>query len=321
MVLAPMADITDFAYRELLAKHGKPDVIYTEFVSCDGLNNKEGRKALVRNLKFTEKQRPIVAQIFGSHPETFYETAKLIKELGFDGIDINMGCPEKSICGSGSGAALFKTPELAKELIRQTKAGAGDLPVSVKIRTGYATEGLDKWLEHLIEAGPAVIIIHGRTRKEMSKVPADWKLIGKTVKKLRKKYDPGRAPRDTRAGKKELPLFIGNGDVQTLKEAKEKAKKYDLDGIMIGRATLGNPWFFDEKVDIDKVPLKKKLKIMLEHAKLYEKTTGKFKPFDLMKKLFKAYISGFDGAKEMRIKLMKTKNAKELEKVLKVEKA
>lgn len=307
MTLAPMADVTDFAYREMLAKYGKPDVTFTEFVSCDGLSNKEGRKNLVKNLVYTDGQCPIVAQIFGANPQTFCETAKLLNKLGFDGIDINMGCPEKSLCQSGGGAALFNTPKLAQELIRQTKCGAGDLPVSIKIRTGYGKEGLMEWLEALIEAKPAVITVHGRTRKEMSKVPADWELMGKTVKKLRKKY-----------AKKDLPLFIGNGDIQTLKEAKEKAKKYDLDGIMIGRTTFGNPWFFNKKMDIKDISLKRKLKVMLEHTKLYEKTTGKFRPFDLMKKHFKAYVSGFDGAKDLRIQLMQTKSAKGVEKILKV---
>jgi nifR3 family TIM-barrel protein len=306
MVLAPMADVTDFAYRELFAKYGKPDVTWTEFVSCDGLSNPMGRKALVRNLQFTDLQRPIVAQIFGRHPDTFFATAKLIKELGFDGIDINMGCPEKSICAGGSGAALIKTPKLARELIRQTQAGAGDLPVSVKIRTGYTQASLLEWIEELIEAEPSAIIIHGRTKKEMSKVPADWELMGETIKQIRKKY-PNQA----------LPLFVGNGDIQTLDEAKAKAKKYNLDGIMIGRGTFGNPWFFNSSTDVNGIPLKTKLKVMLEHAKLYEKTTGKFKPFDLMKKFFKAYISGFDGAKELRVQLMDTKSAKEVETILK----
>lgn len=307
MALAPMADVTDFAYREIFAKYGKPDVTWTEFISCDGLANSKGRRALVRNLTFSDTQRPIVAQIFGSNPDTFYEAAKLMKKLGFDGIDINMGCPEKSVCKSGSGAALIQTPGKAKEIILATKRGAGDLPVSVKIRTGYNQVGLTKWLEALIEVEPAAIIIHGRTKKEMSKVPADWELMGEAVHDLREKY-----------AHTELPLFIGNGDVESLAEAKSKAKQFALDGVMVGRGTFGNPWFFASHSA--KKSLKGKLKVMLEHAQLYEQTTGKFKPFDLMKKHFKAYITGFDGAKELRIKLMDAKNAAAVAEILRREK-
>lgn len=305
MAIAPMADVTDSAFRILISKYGKPDVMFTEFVSCDGLCSKEGKPNLLIDLAYTEKERPIVAQIFGSNPKNFYKCAKLIKKLGFDGVDINMGCPDKAICKQNSGAALIKDPELAKEIIRETKRGAGKMPVSVKTRTGYAKENLKEWFEHLIEAEPAVIIVHARTKKEMSKVPADWELLGKTIKQIKKEFIH-----------KNLPLFIGNGDIKNLDEAKQKAKKYDLDGIMIGRGILGNPWFFNSKKKLEDIKLKDKLKVLIEHTKLYEKFLGKKKVFDIMKKHFKAYVFGFDGAKELRMKLMACKTAKEVEKVI-----
>ncbi|MDD5605739.1 MAG: tRNA-dihydrouridine synthase [Patescibacteria group bacterium] len=302
LALAPMADVTDFAYRELFAKLGKPDVMWTEFVSCDGLANSQGRKALVKNLRFSQIQRPIVAQLFGSNPDTFFTAAQLIRKLGFDGIDINMGCPEKSICQAGSGAALFNQPALAQEIVAQTKRGAGELPVSVKIRTGYTQADLEPWINTLIKAKPVAIIVHARTKREMSKVPADWAMLGRVVKKLRKKYST-----------RQLPLILGNGDVQTVVEAEAKAKQYALDGVMVGRATFGNPWFFQPKP----ISQRELFCTLVIHAKLYEKTTGRFKPFDLMKKHFKAYISGFKGAKELRLKLMQTVSAQDVERLLK----
>jgi len=306
MAVAPMADVTDSAFRVLIAKYGKPDVMFTEFVSCDGLCSDEGRPNLLIDLQYTEKERPIVAQVFGNNPECFYKCAKLIKELGFDGIDINMGCPDKAICKQNSGAALIKNPKLAKEIIKATKRGAGKLPVSVKTRIGYTKENLKEWLIHLIEAEPAVIIVHARTKKEMSKVPADWELLGKVVKEIKKNI-----PADKR------PIFIGNGDVKSLKEAKDKAKQYSLDGIMIGRGIFGNPWFFNPKKNLKNIKLSDKLKVLVEHTNLYEKLLGKKKAFDIMKKHFKAYVTGFDGAKELRIKLMACKNAREVKEVIK----
>lgn len=303
MVLAPMADVTDAAFRRIIIKYGKPDVVFTEFVSCDGLCSEQGRKNLSINLKYIKSEKPIVAQIFGSDPRNFYKCAKYIKELGFDGIDINMGCPEKSICKQGSGAALFNTPEIAKEIIKETRKGAGKLPVSVKVRTGYGKENLENWVNHLIEAEPAVIIVHGRTRKEMSKVPANWKLIGKVVNKLKQKL-----PDDKR------PLVIGNGDAIDLNDAYVKAEKYGVDGVMIGRAILGNPWFFDPNKR--EVTLKEELSVLVKHALLYEKILGSKKPFDIMKKHFKAYVSGFKGAKDLRIKLMACKDAKRVKKII-----
>src|SRR3989338_6691609 len=202
--LAPMSNVTDAAFLRIITKYGKADIMWTEFVSCDGLASK-GRDKLLVDFMFTKAERPIVAQIFGSKPENFYKTALLLRELGFDGIDINMGCPDKNVEKQGAGAKLMKNPELAREIIRAAKRGAGALPVSVKTRIGYNKNELAAWLPALLETEPAAIIIHCRTRQEMSLVPARWEHIAEAV-----------ALRD-KAGSS--TLILGNGDVANLDEA------------------------------------------------------------------------------------------------------
>ncbi len=297
--LAPMADVTDAAFRRIIAKYGKPDLIYTEFVSCDGLCS-EGQKALLPMLKFSKREKPIIAQLFGAKPENFYESAKLVRKLGFDGIDINMGCPQKNIVKQGAGSKLIESPKLSQEIIKETKRGAGGLPVSVKTRIGYNKNIMTRWIKKILEMEPAIITIHGRTRKEMSKVPADWSVIAKAVK-LRDKMES-------------KTLIIGNGDVKSLDDAKEKVEKYGVDGVMIGRAVFGNPWFFNPKKQ--NIPLAKKLSVMVEHTLIFEKMFGKNRSFNTMKKHFGSYVSGFKDAKKLRVKLMGTKNAGEVARVV-----
>ncbi len=299
LALAPMADVTDAAFRRLVAKYGKPDVMWTEFVSCDGLCSSKGRKVLLASLKYVSAERPIVAQIFGSKPENFYQCAKLLKKLKFDGIDINMGCPDKKVEKQGGGAKLILNPVLAKEIVRQTKRGAGGLPVSVKTRIGYNKKDLEGWIGSLIEASPDVLVVHARTRKEMSKVPADWKAIKEVVKMVK------RSGKDI--------LVIGNGDVKDLDDAKKKIKQSGADGAMVGRGIFGNPWFFNKRRK--RISLKEKLKVLVEHARLFEKVSEK-KNFAVMRKHFKAYIVGFDGAVSLREKLMRAENSREVVKIL-----
>lgn len=302
LVLAPMADVTDPAFRQIIAKYGKPDVMFTEFVSCNGLCS-AGKKNLLPILKYSEKERPIVAQVFGAKPENFYESAKIIKKLGFDGIDINMGCPDKKVLKQGAGAALINNHKLAQEIIRQTKKGAGSLPVSIKTRIGwdkYDKKEFKNWLIALLECKPAAITIHGRTKKEMSLVPARWDIIAEAVK-IRNEFDSSS----------NHTLILGNGDVQSVADAEEKAKISGADGVMIGRAIFGNPWLFSSGHESPHL----KISILLEHAKLFEKI-NKGQNFDVMKKHFKSYVCDFPGAKELRIKLMACKNAKEVEKII-----
>lgn len=300
LVLAPMADVTDAAFRKIINKYGKPDVFWTEFVSADGLvlAPEEGKKHLLENLKFSRKEKPIVAQLFGSKPQNMEKAAALIQKLGFDGLDINMGCPDRSIEKQNAGAAMIKNPEVAREIILAAKRGAPKIPVSVKIRLGYNSDDLDNWLKFLLEANPAVVTIHARTRKEMSKVPAKWERIAGAVK--------------IRNELKRETLIFGNGDIYSVSEAEEKAKETGCDGIMIGRGIFGKPWFFSEKTP----PLKRRLKILIEHIKAFDKLI-KYKNFAVMKKHFKAYVEGFGGAKELRVNLMETNTAKEAIKVIK----
>lgn len=307
-VLAPMADVTDSAFRQIIIECGrstgltvnKPDIFYTEFISCDGLCSEKGKSKLMPHLAFKNNERPIVAQFFGANPENFYKCAQLAVELGFDGIDINMGCPAGKIVKHYSGAGLIRTSELAKEIIRETRRGAGGLPVSIKTRIGYNKIITEEWIYHLIEAEPAAIILHGRTSKEMSKVPAHWDEIGKAAVLCRK------------AG---IPI-IGNGDVASYADGLEKAKQYDLDGIMVGRAIFTNPWFFNPSVNPAAKTPAERIELLKKHIKLFVELWGDNKNFDTMKKFFKVYIHGWEGAKELRTKLMQARSKEDVVKIL-----
>ncbi len=224
-----MANVTDAAFRRVIAKYGKPDVMYTEFVSADGLCS-AGRDALLVDFKYTEAERPLIAQIFSAKPDKIFEAAQLIQKLGFDGIDINMGCPDKNVMKQCAGAALIKTPDLARELIRAAKAGAPNLPLSIKTRIGDTRNTLAEWLPVILEEKPAAVIIHARTRKEMSKVPAHWETIKEAVD----------------IAKGSGVLIVGNGDVLNLAHARERVAETGCDGVMLGRAIFGNPWLFTE---------------------------------------------------------------------------
>lgn len=299
--LAPMADVTDISFRTIIAKYGKPPVMWTEFVSTDGLVS-PGKDKLIVDLQYTEAERPIVAQIFGSKPENFYKVAKMLFEMKFDGIDINMGCPEKSIQKQGSCAALIGQPELAKEIIQATKEGAGDLPVSVKTRIGLSKITLEEWLGHLLECDLAAITLHLRTRKEMSKVPAHWELMPQAVAMVKNISEDRR------------PYLLGNGDMKDLNDAEQKVKETGCDGVMLGRAIFGNPWLFKKH----KPNLKEKMDVMIEHTYLFEKLLTGYKSFDLMKKHYKAYVNNFDGAKDLRLKLFEeAKAAADVERIVK----
>ncbi len=312
---APMANVTDAAFRRMFAKHGHPDVFWTEFVSVEGLLSK-GKERILIDLWHQKDEHPIVAQIFGSKPEQFEEAAAAIKELGFDGIDINMGCPDRAVEKQGAGAALIKNPALAKQIIQATKRGAAatpserlrgvqDLPVSVKTRIGYSKNEIKKWIPALLKEDLAALTVHLRTRNEMSDVAAHWELAPEIVA-LRDEYAPHT-------------LILGNGDIASLDDARAKIAASGMDGAMIGRGIFGNPWFFSKK----KPSIKEKLNAMSVHAKLFEKLyhsadpKKRLKNFDVMKKHFKAYASGFDGAKELRIQLMETENADEVKKIVK----
>lgn len=302
MVLAPMADVTDAAFRRIIAKYGKPDVTWTEFVSADGLFL-GGKEALMRDLVFTNAERPIVAQFFTSRPEMMEKAAALAVELGFDGVDINMGCPDKSIERQGAGAALIKNPALAREIIRAAKRGtAGKIPVSVKTRIGFNTNQLDTWLPELLAENPAVITVHARTRKEMSKVPARWEEVKRAV--------------EIRNALKSDTLIFGNGDALSLEDAKIKADMSGADGVMLGRAIFGNPWLFNPNKKVADISIQEKLETMVEHTYLFYKLLGDIKNFAIMKKHYKAYVNGWEGAKELRMKLMEAETPEMVDEIV-----
>ncbi|OGI84645.1 hypothetical protein A3A92_02855, partial [Candidatus Nomurabacteria bacterium RIFCSPLOWO2_01_FULL_37_49] len=290
LCLAPMADVTDCVFRQIIAKYGKPDIFFTEFVSADGLAHPIAREKLLIDLKYSENERPMVAQIFGSKPDNIRKASALCKELGFDGIDINMGCPDKSIEKQYAGAAMIKNPKLIREIIRAAKEGSEGLPISVKTRIGYNKNEIETWIPVLLKEDLAALTIHLRTRKEMSSVSAHWELMKRVV--------------EIRDEMRVETLILGNGDVLNLEDAKQKVKETGCDGVMLGRAIFGNPWLFASKEYIPSTP--EKLKVLVEHTKLFEEMLGQHKNFAIMKKHYKAYVNGFDGAKELRIKLMET---------------
>jgi len=305
-VMAPMADVTDAAFRALVAERGAPDVFWTEFVSADGLYHTreiakmpDGENPLMRDLQFAPDQRPIVAQIFSSKPEMITYAVKLVAALGFDGVDLNMGCPDRSIEKQGCGSAMIKTPEVARAVIRAAKA-ASSLPVSVKTRVGYNKESLDEWLPVILEEAPAAITLHLRTRKQMSLVPANWELMKKAVA-LRDRLNPD-------------VLLIGNGDVGSLEEGKQRVAETGCDGVMIGRGMFGNPWVFVGRKPED-TPLAEKLAALVELAHGFERLSPP-KNFAVLKKHIKAFATGFDGAAHLRALLMEAENADELERIV-----
>jgi nifR3 family TIM-barrel protein len=305
--LAPMADVTDCVFRELVSKYsrhkevgGGPDVFWTEFVSADGLAS-AGRENLLIDLKFNpDIERPIVAQIFGAHLPQLEETARLIQELGFDGIDINMGCPDKSVEKQGAGACMIKNPATAISAIEALRRGAPNLPISIKTRVGYNKVEIDTWIKTLLELNVDALTIHARTRAEMSLVPARWEHVREVVEM-----------RDRMGLQTKI---IGNGDVKNIEEGIALAKETGCDGIMIGRGIFGTPWLFDTQRK--EITLEEKLNILVEHTNRYEEILSGVKSFNIMKKHYKAYVNGFDGAKELRTILMEAPDAKTVESIV-----
>ena len=294
-VLAPMANVTDWAFRQVVIETGRPDVFFTEFISADGICA-VGKEKFKGELYFTENERPIVAQFFSSNLENMYRCAQLAQELGFDGVDINMGCPDKSVEKQGAGASLMKNYELAKEIIKETIRGAGPLPVSVKTRLGFNKIDHD-WIKNLLDTEIVALSIHARTRKEMSKVPAHWDELGKIAE----------------IAKGSGKLIIGNGDVKNMADVRKKSEEYGLDGVMVGRGIFENPWFFSGQ-EVNE--LKERIKLLLKHLDNFEKLwlnpPAGGKNFDVMKRFFKIYINGWLGAKELRTELMNAKSINEV---------
>lgn len=328
--LAPMDGVTDAAFRYMVAKHGKPSYIMTEFVNVEGLAR--GATKMLPAFIYNEMERPIIAQIFGVEVESFYKATVMLCALGFDGVDINMGCPVKKVAVKGSGAGLIKNPKLAREIIFACKKAASDwakgismekagvheriikevkkinkergggkikrkeIPISVKTRIGYDKDVAEDWVKEIVKGRPAAITMHGRTLKQMYGGLADWNAIKRAAV----------------IAQKEKIIFIGNGDVKSMKDGKEKIKKYGVDGVLVGRAALGNPWFFSNKTP----EIKDRFKAILEHCKYFDKILKDKFIFGHIKKHLSWYCKNFPGAKELRMKLMLAESTADVKKTL-----
>ena len=299
--LAPMEAVTDIVFRHVVAKAARPDVFFTEFVNTASFCSKKGEQSTRGRLAFSKDERPIVVQIWGKNPDQFEKMALALQDRGYAGIDINMGCPDKSVVHSGSGSGLIRTPELACQIIAAAKAGG--LPVSVKTRLGdRQIDEWKGWISLLLQQDLANLTIHLRTRKEMSKVAAHYELIPEIIK-LRDQIAP-------------KTLITINGDIKNREQGEELAKKYNIDGIMIGRGVFNNPFAFERKEKDHST--KELIKLLNYQLKLHDKYNKKLEPrkFDPLKHFFKIYIRDFAGASELRDKLMHTHSTDEVRDIL-----
>ena len=311
-----MDDVTDTVFRQIIADLAPPDLYFTEFVNVDGLQS-VGRGKLLHKLRFTPKEQPLIAQLWGKNPENYYKTAReiadgsLARELGlpegvnFAGIDLNMGCPAKSEVQNGTCSALMlpENRELAGRIIDASREGLGDsLPLSVKTRLGF-NEIDFTWHEFLLSKKLNMLTIHGRTKKQMSKVPADWEQIGK-IRELRDQLSPST-------------LIVGNGDVMDRKHGEELAEQHKLDGIMIGRGMFHDPYAFSRGNPWETYTKEQRLELYRKHVELFAQSwKNNERKVITLNKFCKIYVNGFDGAKELREKLMVASSTDELIKLL-----
>jgi tRNA-dihydrouridine synthase B len=350
--LAPMDGVTDAAYRFITARHGRPDVCFTEFTSVDRIVL--GHDPNLTDLLYGESERPVMAQLFGTDPELFYKAAHVVAELGFDGIDINMGCPSKTIASRGAGAGLIRTPELARQILKRTREGVADwragqsldrigvpptvieavqkhkrirmesydggtteapgreIPISVKTRLGYHQVVVEEWIGHLLSESPAAISLHGRTLAQHYRGEADWEAIAKAA----------RIVRGSRT------ILLGNGDIRSAGSAVRRIRETGVDGVLLGRVTMGNPWIFATRDAIREavrtggappadpiVPIADKLAVALEHAELYGRMRGE-KSYRGIRKYLAAYCRGFENASELRQRLVRIESYDDAESIL-----
>ncbi|MCB0319674.1 MAG: tRNA-dihydrouridine synthase [Bdellovibrionales bacterium] len=297
-VLAPMEDVTDTVFRRLVAECGRPHVFFSEFTSVDGLLSPAADR-ISHRLHYLPEERPIVAQIWGNDPEKFHQTAVELRTRGFDGIDINMGCPVEKIVKGGCCSALIEDPQLAAEIFLATKEGAGDIPVSIKTRIGFRRKITEEWAECLLHLEPAVITVHGRIAKQLSKGLADW---GEISKFAVKRDEMGKQT-----------LIVGNGDVQNLEDADVRAANAGVDGVMIGRGIFDNLFLFNRHaVPLVERSVDEKLRLLLRHVEKFEGAWNGSKPFRILKKFFKIYVQGFPGASQARMRLVECETSDEV---------
>lgn len=322
-VLAPMEGVTDVMFRQVIAKAGRPDLFFTEFTNVSSFASEKGRFNALERLEVVPSDAPIIAQIWGKNPEHFAELAAELEGLGFAGLDINMGCPDRHVNAAGGGAAMIRTPELAVECIRQAKQ-ATKLPVSVKTRLGYTyVEEMTDWLSLLLREDLAALTVHLRTRKEMSKVSAHYELIPEIIR-LRDEIAP-------------QTKIVINGDIKDLTQIQELMAQYpEVDGYMIGRGVFENPYCFTEHrptqselmellqlhLDLfeaqDVKHCAMQAELMRENPEFALKMDGQVRslPFEPLKHFFKIYINSFPGASELRAKLMETHSVAEVRTIL-----
>lgn len=347
--LAPMDGVTDASFRHTVAVHGKPDVTYSEFTHVHDVCR--GPEFLLESLLYSEVERPVVAQLYGKDPALFYQAAHAVCELGFDGLDINMGCPSRNVASSGSGAGLIRTPDLAHEIMRAARQGITDwakgqslesaglkpariaaiqrmnqrrsqarpvikrtIPLSVKTRLGYDAVIVDRWIEHLLAEHPAIISLHGRTLQQMYRGEADWRAIARAADIVR-----GSGT-----------LLLGNGDVQSLADGMRRVRETGVDGVLVGRAVLGTPWFFRQKkamrdgadqtedghgAQIWAPTLESRFEILLDHARRFEALAGQ-NQFRRMRKHLGWYCKGFPHAASLRARMFQASSVEEVEQAL-----
>ena len=348
--LSPMDGVTDASFRYITAKHGGPDVTFTEFVNIQAAFH--AAHTLIKDLTYGEIERPVVAQIYGRSPEMFYRVSHIVCELGFDGLDVNMGCPAKKVAAAGCGAALIRAPELARSIIRAAARGVKDwcdgqtlndievepelvekirianrlrtgiegplgrrpIPVSVKTRLGYDRIVVEDWISTLLEEHPAAISLHGRTLQQGYKGNADWDAIARAVE----------------VGKNSETLILGNGDLQDMAQVHRRVRETQVDGVLLGRSAQGNPWIFRAKHQVKRalaenselfiasmpISLEERFRVILEHSGHFEQQASG-ENFVGIRKHLTWYCRGFRGAAEMRSQMVRVKTAGEVHQCLK----
>jgi tRNA-dihydrouridine synthase len=346
--LSPMDGITDASFRFITAKHGAPDVVLTEFANIQSAFYSP--QILLKDFTYSEIERPVIAQIYGKSPELFYKVAHIVCELGFDGLDINMGCPAKKVAATGCGAALIRTPGLAREIIRSARQGIEDwhngqtlealdirgdlieqvkqanrersgwttpprrrlIPLSVKTRLGYDRIVIEDWLRTLLTEAPAAISLHGRTLEQGYKGEADWNAIGRAVE----------------IAKGSGTLILGNGDVQDLHDAFRRVRDTAVDGVLVGRGAQGDPWLFRNKHAVKRalaagecyvpqtsISLEERFAVIGEHSDHFERLCGRSR-FMAMRKHLTWYCRDFRGAADMRARMTRASSAVEVRRCL-----
>ena len=292
--LAPMEDITDTVFRQIIASIKRPDIFYTEFVNVNGLLS-VGRDNVMNRLKYLPCEKPLIVQLWGTDPDNFYYATRIVKDMGFDGVDINMGCSVSNVTSKGAGAGLMNADRgKVKDIIDAVKDGAGDLPVSVKTRVGWLGYDMD-WIRFLLEQDLDVLTVHGKTATGVHSKSYNWGRILASVE-IRDEL-----------GKK--TLIFGNGGVTTLKKVKTYTKKCHVDGIMIGRGAVNNPWIFSDR---QVIPLRESFETFRKHILLFKDTWGDSRDFNTLKKFVSSYVNGFVGSQDIRTEMMKSTSIEEL---------